>query len=576
MWLYFNNKGQLLEILEHGTSARAGTTSFEIFAFFEGIYISGATSYPDATIKLRKPDLTRSEYPLLLMQSSITKTFTLAAGESATKFQNNTSYTGYYFNFADFNDEQDTEILLDTPGLWEAIITLVSSTDRSLNTQGVATFNVANGSTTGDVTEMSIDYVLIPVYTQLNNKLNKDGTNSPTADISWNSHKITNLATPTLGGDATNKAYVDLRALDTSVVHKTGSMTEVVNGVKSFVNGIKSDTIDAYTTDATITFGNDLFVNGDIETNDGVIADSVTATDITGTNIIGTSKVKTDTIEPNTNGSNGTVSLSGSVSVSGNISGTEIIASSVVKTDNVIGSSSQSYNRIVTNSTDLALGSPSKDTLVLGTTAGLYGSSAAGISAPQIVFGINNKSLTFPQISGTSDTVMYQSDILDNLTSTVTNKTVSARVVKELADEIANLKAKGRFLAVWDCTTGLPETYPIPTEYPFTYTYKTGDYFIIGTVGTTNKKPSGSSITKASASASWVIGSTDESNEVKANDYYIYDGTNGWTLVSSTVRTYTWSEIANKPTSISGFGITDAYTKTEVDSLIATITEVGY
>ncbi len=32
---------------------------------------------------------------------------------------------------------------------------------------------------------------------------------SPTGDVSMNSHKITNLATPTANGDAVNKQYVD-------------------------------------------------------------------------------------------------------------------------------------------------------------------------------------------------------------------------------------------------------------------------------------------------------------------------------------------------------------------------------
>ena len=37
----------------------------------------------------------------------------------------------------------------------------------------------------------------------------KDGTQTVTADIPWNGKKITNLGTPTNGGDAANKTYVD-------------------------------------------------------------------------------------------------------------------------------------------------------------------------------------------------------------------------------------------------------------------------------------------------------------------------------------------------------------------------------
>lgn len=39
--------------------------------------------------------------------------------------------------------------------------------------------------------------------------LRLDGGNSPSANISWNSHKITNLANPTVSTDAANKSYVD-------------------------------------------------------------------------------------------------------------------------------------------------------------------------------------------------------------------------------------------------------------------------------------------------------------------------------------------------------------------------------
>lgn len=39
--------------------------------------------------------------------------------------------------------------------------------------------------------------------------LKLDGTSVPTADISMNSRKITNLAAPTTGNDAVNKTYTD-------------------------------------------------------------------------------------------------------------------------------------------------------------------------------------------------------------------------------------------------------------------------------------------------------------------------------------------------------------------------------
>lgn len=43
----------------------------------------------------------------------------------------------------------------------------------------------------------------------MNNKLDKDGSMLPTADISMSNHKLTGLAQPSNSGDATPKGYVD-------------------------------------------------------------------------------------------------------------------------------------------------------------------------------------------------------------------------------------------------------------------------------------------------------------------------------------------------------------------------------
>ena len=45
--------------------------------------------------------------------------------------------------------------------------------------------------------------------TAVNSRLDLDGSNSPTADISWGGHKLTNLDTPTVSSDVATKGYVD-------------------------------------------------------------------------------------------------------------------------------------------------------------------------------------------------------------------------------------------------------------------------------------------------------------------------------------------------------------------------------
>lgn len=108
--------------------------------------------------------------------------------------------------------------------------------------------------------------------------------------------------------------------------------------------------------------------------------------------------------------------------------------------------------------------------------------------------------------------------------------------LSNLQDQIDDLSGRGRYLSIWNCVTGLAETNP--PESP--YNYKSGDYFIVGTVGTTNYKPDGSSYTTGVAST------TVETSEVMVDDLYIYDGTN-WKLLASSQRTYTFAGIAGSP-----------------------------
>ena len=173
MWLYFNNKGQLITALEHGTPARAGTTNFQIFAVFEGVNVDNISDI-SATIKLKKPDLTGSEYPILLMDNA-SADFSLIGDEvqhpdSVAPFQVGAKYYGFLFDFANFNPDQTTEILLDTPGLWEAIITLITGVGM-YSVQGVATFDVG-GTGTEEPTPITYEVIINQMIAMLGDKVN--------------------------------------------------------------------------------------------------------------------------------------------------------------------------------------------------------------------------------------------------------------------------------------------------------------------------------------------------------------------------------------------------------------------
>lgn len=109
-------------------------------------------------------------------------------------------------------------------------------------------------------------------------------------------------------------------------------------------------------------------------------------------------------------------------------------------------------------------------------------------------------------------------------------------VTSNIQDQIDALEGRGRFLSVWNSTTGLPETNPGTLPY----TYKTGDYYIVGVVGATNYKPTGSSYTGTASS-------TAETGVVAVNDVYYYDGTN-WLLQINTQREVTFASITGQPT----------------------------
>lgn len=138
-----------------------------------------------------------------------------------------------------------------------------------------------------------------------------------------------------------------------------------------------------------------------------------------------------------------------------------------------------------------------------------------------------------------ADTALQPSDVINNTSSNDTDMPLSAAMGKSLQEQVDNVKARGRFLALWNCATGLAQTNP-PQN---TYEYKAGDYFIIGTVassGGTNYKPTGSSYTIGVAST--VI----ETADVAVNDVYYYDGTS-WALQINTQKEVAFVNIAGDP-----------------------------
>ena len=112
---------------------------------------------------------------------------------------------------------------------------------------------------------------------------------------------------------------------------------------------------------------------------------------------------------------------------------------------------------------------------------------------------------------------MSSDDIVDNLESVAADKALSANQGRVLNELIAAISGLGKYLAIWDCTTGLATSTPPVVPY----SYENGMFFIVGKVSeNVNYIPSG---VQYDGTPSTAIYSGTE--ELKAGDVYRYDGT---------------------------------------------------
>lgn len=121
--------------------------------------------------------------------------------------------------------------------------------------------------------------------------------------------------------------------------------------------------------------------------------------------------------------------------------------------------------------------------------------------------------------------------VIDNTNSTSATDALSANMGKVLQDQINEFTGVGTFLSLWDCSTWLPET--DPTTNP--YKYKVWNYYIVSKVAeewNPNYRP------RWTQYNSWEASRVEETEDVKVNDWYIYDWArwirqpNGWTEIA--------------------------------------------
>lgn len=178
MIVVFNKKGITKEQLDsYGNLPRVGSQAFQIFAYFDGVELS---NYGSAYIKLYRPDFSGSAYPILFMTLA-DLTFHSSMNVSSNYLHDGQTYKGFLFDFSKVKDtkgtaslDDDTIVtLLDTPGQWRAVITLVSKTKVS-NVVGSVSFNVGGVPIDEDETEIDLDIVISTLADAVAGKLDSN------------------------------------------------------------------------------------------------------------------------------------------------------------------------------------------------------------------------------------------------------------------------------------------------------------------------------------------------------------------------------------------------------------------
>lgn len=189
MLVCFDKNGVLKEQLDsYGNLPRVGSQLFKIFAYFKDVDL---TNYGAAYIKLQRPDLSDSEYPVLfMMQVDLTYNPSIIAPSVSNYFSANggpnddDTYPCYLFDFSTIVDTMKTQTtdddqivtLLDTPGQWQATITLISTVTGASNVVGTISFNVGGAVSSEQETQIDFDIVTHNIATIIATKLESKST----------------------------------------------------------------------------------------------------------------------------------------------------------------------------------------------------------------------------------------------------------------------------------------------------------------------------------------------------------------------------------------------------------------
>jgi|TARA_Y100000034_G_scaffold53943_2_gene66147 hypothetical protein len=139
----------------------------------------------------------------------------------------------------------------------------VSSGAVTLVANGVDDTHIDWGTGTNQVSTADIPEETNLYYTDARVRLNRlDQMASPTADVSFNSQKITSLATPTASGDAASKSYVDsvAQGLNVHTACAVATTADVTLSGEQTIDGVTTSTDRILVKDQSTASENGIYV----------------------------------------------------------------------------------------------------------------------------------------------------------------------------------------------------------------------------------------------------------------------------------------------------------------------------
>ena len=374
---------------------------------------------------------------------------------------------------------------------------------------------------------MSGDYAKVATSGSYNDLSNKPTIPSATSDITNDSgfitNKVSDLVNYTKSADlsavATSGKYSDLSGVPT-IPTKTSQLTNdsgyIDKGVSNLMNYTKSTSLAAVATSGDYAdLSNKPVIPSKVSdlTNDtGFITNSALSTYSTTVEMNTAINAHHDSTKQDKLATQNVYTAKGS--------GTkvaQITTNSLGQVTNI-----DEVDITKTTLTDMGVSATSTELNILDgatlTTAEL--NYVDGVTS-NIQTQLNNK-------ESKDSTILKQVDVVDNLESTSTIYPLSAKQGKDLQTQINKLKNIGKFLSLWDCTTGQPTSQPESLPY----VYNVGDYYRVSAVAGsegTNYRPFGTSYTGA---ASTLV----DTGIIKVGTVYYFDGTT-WLAQTSSEET---------------------------------------